>query len=182
MEFYNNMKLKFNSNKEAEIAKKVMQDFMTTANFDFKYADEKKQSNLLKDSLSVKGNELVLVDCGAYTPEDIIVVAKELLKAIANCKSIENFNGEFDGAGTYSESLLDVEFNNDVLTIKSTYYPSGYEEMLCCPECGEEIVSIEEYDPLATYRCEECDEEIDLSEVYDEYAPVIENLSIKISK
>ena len=51
---------------------------------------------------------------------------------------------------------------------------------MCCDECGENIVKIDEYDASKTYFCEECGEEVDLQEQYENCKPIITEKVIAI--
>ncbi len=55
-----------------------------------------------------------------------------------------------------------------------------YDTMLCCPECGEEIVSVSEYDSEKIYTCPECGEECDLEEEYEESRPIEKTVVINL--
>ena len=62
----------------------------------------------------------------------------------------------------------------------SAYTSSPVQYRYYCPECGELVVRLEEYDPSKTYICPECGEELDLYEQYGEDAPVITREIIEV--
>lgn len=132
------------------------------------------------NSLVILENKIVVEngEVGAFTPEDMPEVIKTIAQAIA--ANSDKFEIHDYDSCDYSEGDTTISFDGKALTIKSTYFPCGVVEFLSCPECGEDIVSIEEYDPNVTYVCPECGEEIDLSEQYEESAPVITKEVIKI--
>ena len=84
---------------------------------------------------------------GYYTVEDSEEVFFELLKVLAENLSEDTFSCEIINNSTYSEGTINASFSNGILTINSVYCtPEGYTEYLCCDECGENIVKIDEYD------------------------------------
>ena len=50
-----------------------------------------------------------------------------------------------------------------------------------CPECGEDVVRIEDYVPGKLYVCPDCGEEVDLADAYEESAPIIKKDIIQIA-
>ena len=105
-------------------------------------------------------------------PEDAEKVFTEIIRELAAVLK-EEFICEIYNSGDYSEGHLELHFEKGILRTESTIYPCGYTEYLCCDECGEEIVRIDEYEVGKKYYCSECDEEIDLSEQYAEVKPII---------
>ncbi len=168
--------LTFTNNAAAELAKMIAADtFKAMMTTDYNY----NPYELFAKSLSVKG-EVLTSEEACLTAEDFMNAAAAVIKAIAENLKTENFTFNTFGEDTYTESCVDGCFKDGLLTITSTYYPNGDCEYLGCPECGEFVVSLEEYDPSKTYVCPECGEELDLSEMYAEVAPVITREIIEV--
>lgn len=168
--------LTFANKAAAENAKKIATDTfkaMTTSCYNY------NPYELFAASLCVKENDLTSEEA-CLTAEDFMNATVEVIKTIAESLKTESFTFNTFGEDTYTESCVDGCFEDGLLAITSTYYPNGYCEYLECPECGEFVVRLEEYDPSKTYVCPECGEELDLSEQYAEAAPVITREIIEI--
>lgn len=180
MEFYNEMTIKFNKEVELETVKKAIFNSIKNSKLNDEYAFNAPQS--LIDNLTQKDNEITLPEyfC-CYIPEDADELFEDMMLAIACFYKGYEFTCELYNNSTYSESCCDATYKNGSLELECTYYPSGHCEMLICEECGEEIVSIEDYNPDETYTCPECGEVLDLQKQYDETAPKIEKKVIEIN-
>ena len=168
--------LNFTNKSAAEKAKKIAADtFKTMKTSDYNY----NPYELFAKSLCVKGNDLTSNEA-CLIAEDFMDATANVIKAIAENLKTENFTFNTCGVDSYTEGWVDGCFKDGLLTITSTFYPNGYWEHLFCPECGELVVRLEEYDPSKTYICPECGEELDLSEQYGEDAPVITREIIEV--
>lgn len=136
-------------------------------------------TELFANSLRTEETTLVSSAC-CLNANDFMEAAAAVIKAIGASMKDVDFTFDAFGGDTYSESLVDGFCKDGLLTITTTYYPYGYCEYLPCPECGEDVVRLEDYDPSKTYVCPECGEVIDLSEAYEENAPVITKESIAL--
>ena len=165
----NRFTLTFTNKAAAENAKQIAADTLSAMSISGYTCDP---FELIVSSLRVNGNALTS-EKACLTAYDFIEPTVTTIKAIAEKLRTENFTFDAFSEDTYAESSVEGYFKDGVLTITSTYYPCGYCESLECPECGEFVVRLEEYDPSKTYVCPECGEEIDLSEQYEEVAPVI---------
>ena len=177
MEIYNNeFKVIFTNTAAAESAKQIAADAFSAMNSqDDAYALAKRYAASLRvEDNILRSDELCFFADGFM---DAAVVA---IKAIAENLKTESFTIDVCGCDTYAESWVDGNFENGLLSITSTYYPYGYCEFIPCPECGEDVVRIEDYDPSKTYVCPDCGEEVDLSKAYAEFAPVITKETIEI--
>lgn len=166
MEFFNNDFTVTFSNKDAAAKAKQIASRQFNALHVNGYSDD--PSKLFADSLRVE-NTAVKADALVFDSYDFMGTVAAVIKAIALELKTENFSFEACASDTYSESWVDGKSENGILTITSTYFPSGYSEYLCCPECGEPIVEMLKYDPNVTYVCSECGEEL----VFSEDAPKI---------
>lgn len=63
--------------------------------------------------------------------------------------------------GTFEAGHCFEKKGNTLVVGKIGYEGSGY-----CPECDEEIVSVDDYNPAETYYCPECGEEIPNDELF----------------
>ena len=76
--------------------------------------------------------------------------------------------------------MVTKSHKDGLLKIKDTYFPSDYWEYLFCPECGEDVVRLEDFNPNKEYVCPECGEVIELKEQYEEIAPVVKEKEYSI--
>lgn len=180
MEYTNEIKITMNSNNAAQIALNAAVNALTNNAETLNNGYRRNPSESLADALTVVGNTVVNDTEGYFTPEDIKCVIEVILEAIASELSEENFECTVYTDSTYACDEIKASYSNSKLNIKETYLPAGYVKYLCCPECGEEIVRIDEYDAEQTYYCPECGDEIDLSEQYEEYAPVVTETTMNI--
>ena len=136
----------------------------------------------MAQNLEVKDNTIVLPEeSGYYEPKDAEKVFTEIIRELAVALK-EEFTCEVYNSGDYSEGGLESHFENGILRTESTFYPCGYTEYLCCDECGEEIVRIDEYEAEKKYYCSDCDEEIDLScKCQYKNAQKVENKNVHLS-
>ena len=170
--------INFTNTTAAKEAKEIASKTLLTMEYDFSFrnAAENAAANLIAEN-----NSLVLPEeHGAFSPEEWNDILTEILKGITTELPNENFTYTSCAYSNYSEAWIEGNYANGTLEINSTYYPMGYLEYVECPECGEEVVRIDEYDPNKTYICPDCGEEIDLSERYKECAPVITKETIEI--
>ena len=180
MEFNNTIKITMENNEAANTALETIKTVLCSGNYSSNYRTNTAEE--LANDLLVEGSQIVLKDetSGYFVPEDINEVLEDLLNAIAAIESINKFECESYSDSTYSENDFEATFENGLLKINSTYYPCGYCEYLSCPECGEDVVRIEDFDPNKEYICPECGEVIDLTEQFEECAPVVEEKTIVI--
>ncbi len=173
MEFTNEIKIKMENNKIAKNALSVIKKVLYSGNYSSDYLTNTAEA--LANDLHVRGSQIVLKECeGYFTVEDIDSVMEDLLEAVAGINSVHEFECEVISESTYSYGEFEAIYKNGLLKTKNTYYPYGYCEYLTCPECGEEIVKFEKFNPFGEYICPECGEDIDLTCEYEEIAPVVE--------
>lgn len=171
------MKITMKTAEAAVTAKEILRAQLEKG-FDF---DENYRYNPAQEmvaALKLCGNEISLPeDFAGYIPEDAkkvgIVLAEKLAASVAG-----SFTYEVVATSDYDELWIDAQCDGNNLCIETTYYPCGFCETLDCEECGEAIISLEEYEEGKIYVCPECGEEIDLSESYSQLAPEIEKKTI----
>lgn len=177
MELYNELTFTFNSSADAEKAKPIVADALLS----LKYTPYPDQHLIAAaDALVIKEGKTLTTDKLAFLSYDLIDAFKQLVKILATAIPTAPFTFSAYSEDTYAESVIDGSYTSGVLEITSTYYSGGDYPYLECPECGEVIVSFDEYDPNRTYTCPECGEEVDLSELYEEFAPLTEKETIAI--
>ena len=128
------------------------------------------------DSLFILNDVTLTYEEASFFSEDLMDAAREIMEAVANSLKKENFEFYVCGTDTYAAARIAGNYQNGMLDITTTFFPEGYSEYLSCPECGEDVVLMDDYDPDETYVCPECGEEIDFSGE----APEIKKECIKI--
>ena len=102
-------------------------------------------SSRLAESLEVKRCRVITPeDDGFYLPEDAMKVIPELLQYLAERLGAD-FKLKSYHQSEYDECSIDANYHEGVLDIETVYYPSGYCEELCCEECGEVVIEMEDY-------------------------------------
>jgi Uncharacterized archaeal Zn-finger protein len=172
--FENNFTVTFTNAAAANKAKQIADESFRALRYDF-YNEQ--PSILAADTLTIEDDVTLTFDEGCFDSADLMDASRKVIKALAHDLKGEDFEFSACGSDTYTEAWVDGNLKNGVLDMTSTFFPEGYHEYMYCPECGEAVVLMEEYDPNATYVCPECGEEIDLSSA----APVIEKELIRVS-
>lgn len=172
MDYTNTITITLNNNTSSQIALKAARNILATTAAALNKGCKHSPSESLANALTLNNN-IIEAEDGFFVPEDIPTVIEIILTEIATALKNSNFSCTVYTDSTYSADEIEASFTNGSLHIKNTYYPCGYIGALYCEECGEEIVSMADFDPTVTYYCPECGEEIDLREQYTEYAPVI---------
>lgn len=143
-----------------------MADFGSSIRLDFRgSAKEEQEANEIIGKLLTEadefGNEYVdaFADDAAisnYDLKDIVDSSAKLL--------VEKFPSAcFEITGTYSHLSAEGEARYkriyDGIELHGMDIDCPYDFDGCCPECGCEVVVIDDFDPSKTYICEECGEE-----------------------
>lgn len=179
--FENKIEINFSNSTNAHKAKTIA--INTIASFPNKDTWGRNTEAKAISRLVVEGNTLkhLYDEYSGFTTDDLLEVMTVVIKSIAEQLPSENFSFDVFGEDTYTEGELEGQYENGTLEMKSTYWPMGYVETLDCPECGEEIVTLDEFDPSKTYYCPECGEEIDLTAEYEDVKPIVECSFIRIA-
>ncbi len=171
--FTNDFTVTFTNAAATNKAKQIADETFRPLRYDL-YNEQ--PSILAADTLTIENDvTLTFYEC-CFDSADLLDASRKVIKALALGLKGEDFDFSVCGCDTYTEAWVDGNFQNGVLDMTSTFFPEGYSEYLYCPECGEAVVRMEDYDPNATYVCPECGEEIDLSSA----VPVIEKELITI--
>lgn len=180
MYYTNSMNLTMKNAEAASAALEILKTRLA-AGFECDASYKRCPSQLMSDALVVVKNKIRLPeDFGCCTPVDAQDVFLDLSKALIENLPSESFTCETYSESDYDTCTVEAQFDCSTLTVKSAYYPNGICATLCCEECGENIVYLNEYEEGKTYICPECGEEIDLSDAYEECKPVVEETIINI--
>lgn len=175
MNWTNEMTVTLKDNATAIKALDILCDRLS-AGFEYDTNYRRNPSMQMHDHLDVIDNIIVLPEgFGSYLPEDAAMVILELMRDLAEHLSTETFAFDTCNNSDYDEGWVDGNYANGVLTVKTTYFPSGYSD-LYCEECGELIATMDEYEEGKIYICPECEEEIDLSA----WLPIVAENTIEI--
>lgn len=118
---------------------------------------------------------------GFATPEDALEVMPIMARNLAKLDKNASFELSSENQGTYTDSTVTIKYNNGKLVIDTVYYPSGAGwEMLSCPDCGEDVVSMDDYEKGKTYICPECGAECDFEYEYEEALPISKHIEEEI--
>ena len=172
MEYYNKMSIEMANNAAAQKAFEILKETLANGNYDTDYCSA--PSIRLPEAIAITGNLLSLDDeDGFYIPEDMMNVAADIFTAIVTELKEEFVCGSAFTDSDYAVSDVAATIDSNNLILKTTYHPAGFVDFLTCEECGEEIVSLEDYDPNKEYVCPECGEPLDLQSQYEELVPQI---------
>lgn len=186
MEYSNAIRIEFENANDANSCKESVLSCLDNINAAaFGYSEEYNFGNLLRDGISFDGENDFFIDEEDYysiaTPEDMLELIPEMAKRIALDNPRVSFRINNSNTGTYTDSRVELYYQDGKLEIETVYYPEGdYENILCCPECGEEIVSMDEFEKGKTYVCPDCGEECELDDEYEEALPQKNNITITI--
>jgi len=172
MEYTNTIKITLKNTESAIKALEILRNRLD-AGFDVDKLYRAVPSKKMSEALAVIENTIVLPEYfGCYITEDAESVMFKLIQHLAENMDRSSFTWDGWDANPYTDGHFEAEYENGLLKIKYTYYPSGD----CCPECGEMSITPNEYEEGKTYFCAECGEEIDPSD----WAPVINEKIFKI--
>lgn len=186
MDYSNAIRIEFKDANDANSCKESI--MLSMDNIDpksFGYSEEYDFGKLLREGLSFDGETVYYIDEEDYysiaTPEDMLELIPEMAKKIASDNPQAAFRISNSNTGTYTDSRVELYYQDNKLEIETVYYPEGdYENILSCPECGEEIVSMDEFEKGKTYVCPDCGEECELDDEYEEALPQKNNITITI--
>lgn len=111
------------------------------------------------DMLSIdEANLKIYLTEGSIGNENNVVV--QICRSIAKELKESAFYGHafYDDDSCGYESCADYDYENGSLRITIIESLNGHG---MCPECGEQVVCYDEYDPNAEYVCDECGAEIE---------------------
>lgn len=98
-------------------------------------------------------------------------VVKDICIKLAQTFPKSEFYGHayYDDERCGYETCADYEFENGKLFVEMIESPNGPG---CCPECGEQLVCFDEFDPNETYHCDDCEMDVSAEDMFDGEIPI----------
>ena len=175
MEAHNTVKITLKNTESATKALEILRNRLSKG-FEIDKIYRRNPSQRMREALEVNENTIVLPeDFGCYVTEDVEDVMFELIQHLAENMDNDSFSWNGWNTNPYTDGNFAADYENGLLKIKYTYYPSGYCS-LWCPECDAVIATMDKYEEGKIYTCAECGEEIDVSE----WAPITTEKTIQI--
>ena len=174
METYNNLRMTMENRAQAIEAAKIITEFASRRTPEF--------PNELKNfvaCIKVKRNKVIVDDSCSLLETAFLELIPEVIKACAplTSKKYEVIAWYYSCNCGY-EASIEAKRDADTLNIKTIVSENGDGS---CPECGEQVVCYDEYDPAETYYCPECGDELDHLEMFDGVLPVVTLESSRIA-
>ena len=104
-----------------------------------------------------------------YDLKNVVASSAEILVEKFPASRFE-IKAAFSQLNAEGEARYTRRYDGTELHGKDVYCPYDFDG--CCPECGYEVVEIDDFDPKNTYTCEECGEEFTLDDreiIFDEF-------------
>ena len=98
--------------------------------------------------------------------KDVVASSAEILVEKYPTSKFE-IEASFSQLSAEGEARYTRRYDGNELHGRDIYCPYDFDG--CCPECGCEVVEIDDCDPNTTYVCEECGEEFQLNSQDIEY-------------
>ena len=175
MEAHNTVKITLKNPESATKALEILRNRLSKG-FEIDKIYRRNPSQRMREALEVNENTIVLPeDFGCYITEDAEDVMFELIQHLAENMGKSSFTWDGWDRNDYTDGHFEAAYENGLLSIKYTYYPSG-DCYLHCPECDEVCITMDEYEEGKIYICAECGEEIDVSE----WAPIVTEKALNI--
>ena len=181
MYYTNSVKITMKSNEAAAKALEILRNRLN-AGFEIDKGYRNNPSQMMREALVVVENTVVLPeDFGCYITEDAEGVMFELIQHMAENMGYESFVWDGCDSNDYTDGWFNAEYEDGLLNIKYTYFPSGSATGIWCEECDTELFQLADYMDGNVkldneYVCPECGEVVDLSE----YLPIVTEKSIQI--
>lgn len=174
METYTNLKMTMENKAQAAEAAKIIAELASRRT--------PESPNELKNFLAcieVKRNKVIVDDSCSLHETTFLELIPEAIQACAHLTS-KKFKviAWYYSCNCGYEASIEAERDAEMLNIKTIVSENGDG---CCPECGEQVVCYDEYDPAETYYCPECGDELDHLEMFDGILPVITQESFRIA-
>ena len=144
-----------------------MADYSSSIRLDFigSKKEEQEANEIIANMLSEAdelGNEYsdAFADDAAISNYDL----KDIVDSSAKTLADKFPSSRFEITGAYSHLSAEGEARYkrvyDGTELHGVNVDCPYDFDGCCPECGHEVVDIDDFDPNKTYVCEECGEEL----------------------
>ncbi len=170
MEYYNEITFEFPGNESAIIALEELKKVITKHKEDFDNGYLKSPSARLVNDLTIKGNTIMVPEWSSYfSGYDSIEIFTIIITELAE-SAISLFTVEIRSSDTYEESYIEANYQKNMLTINTDFYPMGYSNTIGCGECGKEIMDRESWHGnLEDYIiCPSCGEKIPVGKIISE--------------
>lgn len=92
-----------------------------------------------------------------YDLKDVVASSAEILAEKFPASRFE-IEAAFSQLNAEGEARYTRRYDGNELHGRDLYCPYDFDG--CCPECGYEVVEIDDFDPNKSYICEECGEEV----------------------
>lgn len=172
----NTMKITLKNNTVANKVLAILRNRLN-AGLDIDTMYRRIPSQMMSKALTVVENTVVLPEEFGYcTAGDAADAHFELVQFLAMNVGNDSFIWEGWDNDDYTDGEFNARYENGLLNIKHICYPSGFGATAYCEECGEDVVSIVEYEEGKVYVCPECGEVVDLSE----YLPITTEKTVQI--
>ena len=174
METYTNLKMTMENKAQAAEAAKIIAELASRRT--------PESPNELKNFLAcieVKRNKVIVDDSCSLHETTFLELIPEAIKACAHLTSKKfELIAWYYSCNCGYEASIEAERDAEMLNIKTIVSENGDG---CCPECGEQVVCYDEYDPAETYYCPECGDELDHLEMFGGVLPVVTQESFRIA-
>jgi hypothetical protein len=174
MEAYTSLKITLKTEELATKAMAIMKTIIAN-----RIPASPKELIKFEADICVEENFIIVEESCTLYETTFLEMIPDIMKAIATAQTASTFeaHGYYDSCNCGYVAEIEASFTNGTLNIKTI--ESGNEQG-CCPECGEEIVDFNEYDPNKKYFCPECGEELDPYEMFDGLIPTVKEESFQI--
>ena len=179
MEYYNKFIIEYDTKENALSQKETVEHCLDVIDATkYGYSESYNYGEAFRKLLTFDGEKrfeygIKEAPDGFVTPEDALEVMPIMTRNLAKLDRNASFELSSENQGTYTDSTVTIKYYNGKLIIDTVYYPSGAGwEMLSCPDCGEDVVSMDDYEKGKTYICPECGAECDFEYEYEEALPI----------
>lgn len=131
-----------------------------------------------EDELEIDSeNNKIFVEEGSVGDNDAVV--SDICKALAVEFPENSFYGHayYDDYQCAYESCADYQFDNGKLHMELFESENGNG---FCPECGEQLVCFDEFNPDETYHCEDCDIDVSAEDMFEGVLPVRKVIELQV--
>lgn len=173
MESYNNLRMTMENKSQAVKAAEMIAEIAAKRT--------PVSPNELKNFLAcvdVQRNMVIVDGSCSLWENTFLEMLPEIFK---DCASLTNQKLEalawYESCNCGYSATIEAERSGNALNMRTVVSENGDG---ICPECYEQIVCYDEYDPDKTYFCPECGEELDHEKMFDGVLPVITKETFEI--
>ena len=173
MESYNNLKMTMENKNQAAKAAEMIAEIAAK-----RTPESPNELNDFLECVEVKRNKVIVDGSCSLWENTFLEMLPEIFKA---CAALTNqkfeANAWYESCNCGYSASIEAERRGSTLNLRTVVSENGDG---ICPECCEQIVCYDEYDPDETYYCPECGEEIDHEEMFGGELPVITKETFEI--